>query len=159
MQTFEDHLSFEKKKHQEFFLPYYKSRGWEIIDDNIVSNRTTSWDVRVKNDIGVITIDEKARTGVWNDLLVEVLQDVETGNLGWVYKFKDYYLYGMWEDEIKPEKLYWIDANKLKEFVGENFMKFLDNNEYNISEKGWGKTFFITAKWNDLEYLKIAELL
>lgn len=149
-------LDFEKQKHTEFFLPYYKKKGWVILQDNL--GKSTDWDVYLETPEGKFTIDEKARSKDYNDFLVEIVQDLKSGNKGWLFKDKNYYFYASWETkEINPTSFYCIDANKLQEFVVKNWKVLLPTMQ--ISEKGWGITLFANISWQDLLFTKVAKRL
>lgn len=154
-QDWDAFLKWEKDKHLNFFLPYYKENGFEIIKDCVGLN--WPYDMEVKKDDKIIRIDEKARQKEYDDFLVEVLQCLKTGKIGWLYKPKDIYFYASWIDLESPEpnSAYWINSHRLIDFVVENF----DDLESAISEKGYGLTYNKKAKWDDLLYLKIAEKL
>ena len=160
METFEDLIKFEKEKHETFFLPFYKKKGWQVLQDNVGFNAT--WDVKLSGNWngGAYTVDEKARKRSYGDFLVEIMQDLKTGNLGWLYKPKDYYFYAIWADEDlngEPIKLYSVNANKLKEFMAENWENLFSGNKIKISRKGWGTTLFALVLWEDLLFTGVAK--
>lgn len=156
MNQFEDYIKFEREKHEQFFLPYYKERGWEVIQDNIRLGNNLSWDVLLERDGKKIRIDEKARQKDYGDFLVEIVQDLKTGHQGWLFKEKDYYLYGSWDGE-ELSSLYLVDSIKLQEFIKVNWQELLSGME--LSDKGWGLTLFAKIKWIDLLFTKIAQKL
>ena len=153
-----DYFELEKKKHFEFFIPYYNEKNWIIHRDNINSDCKNDWDVRLEVFAGeYVCVDEKVRIGEYNDLLLELIQDIETGNLGWFYSKKDWILYGSWSniESISPSSLYIVKANKLKEYINtlDGFIKTC------ISKKGWGNTWNIVLYWDELIKKDIAEKL
>src|SRR3990167_6294158 len=113
--NFNQFAEFEKRKHHDFFLPYYKQQGYEVITDNLGKN--TDWDVLLKTPDGNIRVDEKARMADYGDFLVEIVQDLKTGNKGWLFKEKDYYFYGSWNKNKEPQSLYSINSNMLQSFI------------------------------------------
>ncbi len=156
MNEFENFAEFEKQKHIDFFLPYYKKRGWIILEDNL--GNSTDWDVRLETSEGKFTIDEKARSKEYDDFLVEIVQDLKSGNKGWLFKDKDYYFYASWRlKDTDPSSFYCVDARKLQEFVIKNWKSLLPTMQ--ISEKGWGVTLFAKIMWQDLISTKIAKKL
>ena len=153
-ETFENFAQFEKRKHDEFFLPYYQTKGWEVLQDNL--GKKTDWDVKLRIDGKVYTVDEKARQREYGDFLVEIVQDLKTGNKGWVFKEKDFYFYASWVGEEKePRSFYTIRSPALQRFVITNWKTLLAKME--ISEKGWGTTLFAKVMWEDLVFTKIAK--
>lgn len=156
-QDWDAFLKWEKDKHDNFFVPYYKENGFELIKDFVGIN--WHWDVEIKKDDKILRVDEKARQREYDDFLVEVFQCLKTGKIGWLYKPKDIYFYASWEIMSgstaidPPNSAYWINSHRLIDFVVENF----DDLESVISEKGYGLTYNKKAKWDDLIYLKIAQ--
>ena len=149
-------FAIERKKHFDFFLPYYRDRNWLVAEDNINSDKKNDWDVKLEVFAGEFRlVDEKVLRQEWNNFLVEIIQDIKTGNLGWFFGDKDWILYGSWEDieNTYPSSLYLIKAKELEEYVVglEGVIKTC------ISKKGWGITWNIVLEWDDLLYLKIAE--
>ena len=151
-------FNFERKKHFDFFLPYYRERNWQVIKDNIDGNSPISWDVKLEIFAGeYVLVDEKARIGEFNDCLIELIQDLETGKLGWYFGRKDWVLYGSWKnlnDKI-PSSLYLIEMRKLHNYIESlnGFIKTL------ISKKGWGDTWNIVISWEELQKRNIAKII
>jgi len=144
-----NYFAFEKKKHFDFFLPFYQEKNWIVHKDNIAGNCPIDWDVKLETFANqFILVDEKARQGDFGDCLVEIIQDMNTKKLGWYFGEKDYILYGSWIDTESnyPSSLYMIDAKKLKEYINnlDGFIKTC------ISKKGWGNTWNIVLDWGDL---------
>jgi len=157
-QEINDNFSFERKKHFDFFLPFYQQKNWTVFQDNINSNYKNDWDVKLEVFAGqFILVDEKAIRKEWNDLLVEIIQDMESGSLGWYWSKKDYILYGSWIDleNTYPSSLYMIKAKELKQYINnlDGFVKTC------ISKKGWGNTWNIVINWQELIDKNIAEKL
>ena len=157
-QEINNYFDFERKKHFEFFLPYYKEKNFIVDKDNIDGNCAIDWDVRLEIFANkFILIDEKARQGDFNDCLVEIIQDMKTGKLGWLFGKKDWILYGSWADKetAYPSSLYLIKSKELKQYINDKdgFTKTC------ISKKGWGITWNIVFFWNDLVNKKIAKKL
>ena len=97
MPTFDDYLEFEKTK-KEFFNKLYRELGCEIISRADCKD----YDCKLRKGEYTFTIEEKARKKLWDDILVETIQDTESDNLGWIYYSKaDFLVYGMFEDEIQ----------------------------------------------------------
>src|SRR3990167_4509216 len=130
---FENLVDFEKKKHFDFFLPYYNSKGWKVLEDNLGKN--TDWDIKLQIDGKDYLVDEKARQKEYGDFIAEIVQDLETGNKGWVFKKKDFYFYASWKEPLskEPSSFYCISSPKLQRFILDNWQKLLSSME--ISEK------------------------
>ena len=71
---------------------------------------------------------------VWEDILVETMQDTETNHLGWIYYSKaNFLIYGMFGDEIRVYRL------RLKMF--QDWFELCKNHFKTVkSNKGWGIT-------------------
>ena len=151
-------FNIERKRHNEFFLPFYIEKNWQVIKDNIDGNCKMDWDVKLEIFAGeYVLVDEKAITGEWNDFLVEIMQDMETGSLGWFFSRKDWILYGSWADieNIYPTSLYLVKAKELEDYIYrlDGFIKTC------ISKKGWGITYNLVLNWDDLIIKGVAEKL
>ena len=157
-QEIKTYFDLERKKHFDFFLPYYQERNWLVIEDNINSDNKNDWDVKLEISAGnYVLIDEKVRKGEFNDCLIEIIQDIKTGKIGWFFSKKDWVLYGSWADleSIYPTSLYVIQSHRLKEYINslDGFIKTC------ISKKGWGNTWNLILYWDDLIQKNIAEKL
>lgn len=150
----------ERQRHKNFFLPQYEKMGFEIMQDIADDVKTNSYDVVVKMHDGIDTyvgiyIEEKTRTGIWDHLLIEIMQCLRDGKVGWLYNREiDYLFDAMWRNEAddRPEVAHLIEFSKLKEFVINNFESLSGG----TSTKGYGLSYFKRVKWIDLEWLKIA---
>jgi hypothetical protein len=153
-----NYFSIEREKHFKFFLPYYQEKNWIVHKDNINGNCAISWDVQLEIEAGkLVLVDEKVREKDKGDFLVEIIQDMKTGKIGWLFGEKDYILYGSWEDlkEDYPKSLYAIDSDGVKNYI--NSLKgFITTC---ISKKGWGNTWNIVLDWNNLIIKGIAKKL
>ena len=153
-----NNFNFERKKHLEFYLPFYREKNWQVVNDNIDSGHKNSWDVKLEVFAGqYVTVDEKAIRGEWNSFLVEIIQDMTTGNLGWLFGYKDWILFGSWADLENncPSSLYLVKSKELKNYICE-FEGFIKTC---ISKKGWGITWNLKLEWQELLDRNIAERL
>ena len=151
-------FDWERKKHFEFYLPFYEQRNWQIIQDNIDSGQKNDWDVKLETFVGQFTtIDEKAIRGEYDNFLVEIIQDMKTESLGWFFSKKDWILYGSWAniDFPRPSSLYLVKSKELKDYIYslDGFIKTC------ISKKGWGVTWNLIIEWDTLLEKNIAEKL
>ena len=151
-------FEFERKKHFDFFLPYYQEKNWQIIQDNIDGGSPIDWDVELEVFAGEYKfVDEKARIGEFDDCLIEIIQDLKTMKKGWYYGWKDWILYGSWKEPNKknPSSLYLIKVKELRDYINnlDGFIKTL------ITKKGWGTTWNIIVSWRELEEKNITKKL
>jgi hypothetical protein len=157
-QEVNNYFELERKKHFEFFIPFYQEKNWQVIEDNINSEKKNDWDVKLEIFAGkYVLVDEKVRIGDYGDLLIEIIQDMKTGKIGWYFSEHDFILYGSWDyiESIYPKSLYLIDAEKLSEYINnlDGFIKTC------ISKKGWGNTWNIILQWNILINKSITQKL
>lgn len=105
--------------------------------------------------------EEKWRTSIYSDFLIELIQDVHTGNLGWFYKCRSKrIIYGMtskfnYEAE-SPLVVFSVDMETLKR---ELHKLMQDGLNYRIveSKKGWGLSVNIAISWKDLKMMELAQ--
>lgn len=151
-------FDFERKKHFDFYLPFYQERNWQLIADNIDSNQKNNWDVQLEIVAGqYVFVDEKALRREYGDFLVEIIQDMITGSLGWFFSKKDWILYGSWDnpEKIYPTSLYLIKTKELREHI----LSLRGFIQTCVSVRGWGNTWNLKLEWNDLIQKNIAEKL
>ena len=149
-------FDIERKKHIDFFLPFYQEKNWIVNQDNINSNSPMSWDVRLEIFAGEFKlVDEKVVQSEWNNCLVEIIQDIKTKNWGWLLGEKDWILYSTWADieADSPSGLYLIKSKELKDHV----LSLRGIIKMAISQKGWGHSWNVIFEWDDLIRLKIAD--
>jgi len=152
------YFEIERKKHFDFFLPYYRDKNWLVVQDNINGNSPIDWDVKLEIFVGqYVLVDEKVRKGEFGDFLLELIQDLRTGKLGWFFGNKDWILYSSWKElnNNYPDSLYLIKTKKLKEYIF-SLNGFVQTC---ISAKGWGITWNIKLNWDKLIEKGIAEKL
>ena len=141
--TFEEFANEEERIHKIFFLPWYQKKDIKVLEDNVGKNSV--YDTKVIWNGKIITIDEKASERDY--FCAELIQDIETGNLGHIYHPKDYYLYTIWgnrQTNEKPLAIYWVKAQNLLYFISQFSAQVYKN------ENGWGKTLFIPIAWERL---------
>ena len=86
-QDFKSLREIEKKKHFDFFLPFYRNKNWIVAEDHINDSYPSDWDIKLEVFAGQYRlVDEKVIIGNWNNCLVEIIQDLKTKNWGWFYK-------------------------------------------------------------------------
>ena len=145
MKTKEEFFAFEKKN-QKFFDDYYKKKGWKF--KRIIGKENKRFNSLIEIDGKFWRFEEKVRSTDYNDLLVELVQDIATKSPGWLYYTEaDYILYSM------PSSFYVVTFGKLKSHIKNNGSDY----DFIISKKGWGETVNIAIPWKILIDLKIAK--
>jgi len=143
MKTKEEFFEFEKKQ-RVFFDDYYKKKGWEC--RRISGKENKKYDCLVLVGKRWIKIQEKARSGEYDDFLVELVQDLGTGDRGWLYTCQaDWILYKT------PNNLFAIDKKRLDVYM----KRCGPDCELIISNKGWGRTVNAVLSWEEIIKEKI----
>ena len=123
---------------QQIVDPFYESKGLNI--DRSCSCR--EYDLMLNDS----KVEEKFRTVDYGDFLIEIIQDVASGNEGWYYKTK--------ADNIA----YWA-TTKILYFVKWEKFKYWFINKYKIEDDlfrvqksiiGYGLTINVSIKWSDV---------
>lgn len=134
-------MKFDLEKKASVFLNmFYEKLGGEIIKD-APKQVFDDWDKIVKFEHITYKIEEKARIGLWDDLLVELIEDLKTGDLGWFYQTKaDKIIYSFFETEESPEPkvIYALSVIDMKQYVFSNMKELIM--ESRLSPKGYGLT-------------------
>jgi len=95
-------------------------------------------------------VEEKIRDGLFNDILIEIIQDIITFQPGWGITTKsDYIHYVMCLNKL-PIRLYRIDWKIFKPWYFD-FLKTYRHGKYIISPKGWGLTLNMLISINDID--------
>lgn len=126
--TFEYFL-FLEKKNRPLFNRLYEERGWQLLE----RSDGKEYDAIIGKGRFTLKVEEKYRPKIWDDILVELVQDIETDSPGWLYYTKvDILLYMM------ANRVYVLNTQKLRKYIREN-LAYLNTS---ISKKGWGTTKF-----------------
>jgi len=132
-----------EEKASAFLDMLYCNLGGEVIKD-APKRKFDDWDKIVRFEQITYKIEEKARIGLWDDLLVELIEDLRTGDLGWFYQTKaDKIIYCFYESKEaeKPKAVYAFSVEKMRSFVFEHAKDLIRKS--NISSKGYGLTLNI----------------
>lgn len=148
MQTKEEFFKYESEC-KEVFNTFYKTKNW--LCKRITGRANKFYDCLLQVDGRELKIEEKARGRDYEDLLVEIEQDTETKNPGWLYYTQADYLFYM----VMKKTIYAINMEKLKSHIEQ----FKDNYNQKISIKGWGRTVNIAIPWHTIFYNKIGARL
>jgi len=102
---------------------------------------------------GIDRIEEKIRTSIHDDILVEIIQDLANGDPGWLSKTKcDHLHYVMCQDKDTPEPilLYRITWEKFKTWFIMVYLKNHPTIKAIPSLRGWGATINIPVLIRDI---------
>jgi len=143
MNTFDD-----ERMMQRYVNDYYQERGYS-------SDRTTSckqYDLRLyKNDYSYL-VEEKFNftDREYKDMIVELIQDAKSGDLGWFYHVKCDRLHWFYcpVDRIsRPNVLYSIDWFYFKDYVFDRMKEWVS---MHFNDQGYGLTLNMRVCLADL---------
>lgn len=154
MSTFD----FERRVHDNFFLPLYEKKGYMVIQDNVGSNSPV--DVLLEKDGKTMLVDEKVVSKKWDGMIVELMQHVGDPKGSWLHHQKDGYLYAECKQGTETiERLHYVNHAKLcKAIYNQEFWK----KHYlrpQVSLGGYGVTIFVCPVWKILVDNDIAQLI
>jgi len=138
LNTKEELFAFEREK-QKIFNKFYQEKNWPY--KRIFGPENKKYDCVVRIEDKWVRVEEKYRSRNWSDLAVELRQDTETNDPGWLYYTEaDWLFYGM------GERIYLVEISKLREFV----KLYKDKFNTIISKKGWGITENLVIPWSNI---------
>ena len=153
--TFEENVEFEKKIQAE--LDYiYKN----IFGDCIISRLGTSkYDLIITDNMTnkQYTIQEKIIRNSYSRLSVEIIQDIVTGNLGWIYKCQSDFLHWVMCDNQSPHKIYRVKLADFRSWYFQNCWRYSPDT-FRLETDGWGKTLHQLIPINDIPELETIKL-
>lgn len=118
----------------------YQARGHTIVTRK--GSKEYDLILRIGNDQ---RIEEKYRSRVYADLLVEIVQDVVTGDLGWFYKTRcDFLHYIFCPDWVQPTDYWRISWRHFKSWFQRDFLK-QKHHRFVLSQQGYGYTLNIAV--------------
>ncbi len=125
---------FEFEKSMNTYMDkYYKNLGFSIDWDG-----NKEYDcILHKENKSPVKVELKYRKKIYNDILVEVIQDMKTNHPGWLYTSNSRYLHYVICTK-KPEYYYSLKFKLFKKW----FFEHIKSNKVSfiISKKGWGLT-------------------
>ncbi len=121
----------------------YKTMGVSV--ERIYGKDNEKYDVMLRIDDAVYTVEEKGLRYYYPDAPIELIQDVISCNLGWYYKTKARFIIFIYYDDILPVVLYSLNFPKLKIGIKECF----GNNKVKLKSalKGYGITVNMCIPW------------
>ena len=135
-------------KNQYRFDDYYKAMGAQVI--RITGKRNKDYDAIVLWNGHRFTVEEKVLSEEYDHLAVEILQDIDSNDSGWIEYSKADYLF--W---ITPLHGWFVKMNMLRKYI----LYFGDRCSEFISTKGWGRTLNKRVGWDVIVENKIGKQL
>lgn len=141
-QEVEDFFAREKAM-QPFMDAEYLSKGHQIV----TRVGTRKYDLILKVNGKDQLIEEKYREKEYDDILVEILQDVISGGLGWYYTTGCDYLHYILCPNWQPPTRYWrIPWQPFKTWMEEAFWK--TKPKYRTSSRGYGRSLNVCVPFS-----------
>ncbi len=136
--------AFEKKIQDTFLDGLYKGRGFEIVE-RIPPGTFGEYDVTLERKGVRMRMEEKIIRHVWDRIAVELIEDIDSGKMGWFFKVNaDYLIYCFCENEV-PQMVLSIKWPEFKRWYGDNCESytFIDKDgqvksAIKINREGWG---------------------
>lgn len=147
-------------------IPYanklYKKWGWEYYRPNEITH-----DVVIIGKNGKkLPTEEKFRVGIWDDILIEIVQDMRglggdiSKALGWFYTERMvlfHYFMGC-ETGKGPKFLYRFDWSKVKPWIWKR-LEDTSFHKFQTSNEGYGLTLNLVVPIEDIPYKSECEVL
>ena len=128
-------FDFEKSMNP-YMDKYYKKLGFSID-----WNGNKEYDcILHKENKSPVKVELKYRKQIFNDILVEIIQDIETNHPGWLYTSDSRYLHYVICTPL-PKYYYSIKFKLFKKLFFENIK--IKKIKFILSKKGWGLTLNI----------------
>jgi len=152
--TFEEFLEIETRYLNSQYDAYYRRRGFSFRRVNLKGH-----DVEFRYNGTMKKIEEKTRLDVYSDMLVEEIQDIDSGSKGWIYYCDaDYLLYGF-AYSYPPHRIHLAyvvpDFKRFRSWYLSERDRF---KEYE-SCKGFGRTLFRVVSLRELRELCLIKML
>ena len=134
-----------------------KYADWEMREIRDKARQATHGDLEFIRGKHAAYVDEKAYSSVWDGCLVEVIQDVETKDLGWLFTLDSctHLICGYYEsrDAEDPQIVYKMPWPELRE----KYWTLCEKKGlwHKGTGNGYGKTIFTKIPWPDVPGLEI----
>jgi len=125
----------------------------ELMGDKILRNEKLEY----------FFVDEKAASYLHERMVVELIQDIKTEDLGWFFKLKlcDRLIYSYYDgdDAELLSTIYNVKFSKLKEYIVNAMAQNDSNIKYGNTDRNFGLTHNIYYPWEILIAKKIAKIV
>lgn len=129
---------YEKSRQKEID-DFYKSKGW-VIDREV---ECVKYDLAIMIQSQPIYIEEKFRTKDYKDFGIEIMQDVNTMNMGWYYKTEADRIF-----QIHDDCLYSVNLKYFKIWLQSNYSDIYLSAKASV--KGYGLTLNLYIPWCEI---------
>jgi hypothetical protein len=140
---------------RKWTIPWYQARGYTVREVEGKKNR--EHDLFLERNGRSLRVEEKAEAILRPNFCFELIQDVKTKNMGWIYDLRaDLIIYIFWNVEaVKPFIVYKVNWQTCKTFCLDNLADY----PLKINNRGFGLTIFSIIPWRELMHEKIAEII
>lgn len=136
---------------------FYRARGYVV--DRSVAGR--EFDLALERDGTHFLVEEKIRSAAYSDVLLELIQDVPSGNRGWFYTEEfDYLVYAVVSGRAL-RRVTIIDWPRFRKWLGRVYFDRLREQRrrpsLRVSLEGYGVTVNMVVPMDDIPvaYLKV----
>ena len=150
-----ENTEWEKEIQQKLNKIYVEKLEIDIL--NRKGERGYDVVVRNRKTLRRYTIEEKIIRHVWDNLSVELIQDIKTNNLGWIYTCKADILHWVMCNNGEPKVIYRVLFLPFKEWYLENCKNY-NPNTFRIEPEGWGLTLHQLIPPQDIPDIKTLNL-
>ena len=134
-----------------------KYAEWTMTKIDDKARQRTHGDLKFVRGESVAYIDEKAYASVWDGCLIELIQDIDTKDLGWLFTLDHctHLICGYYpsRDAPEPQEVYKIPWLKLRGKYWELCER--DGLWHKGTANGYGKTLFAKIPWDDVPDLEV----
>jgi len=137
-----DFFDFERKC-QKILDDYYKSRGHTVDRSKACKGFDCILD-------GTWKVEEKIRDREYNDILLEIIQDMETNNPGWFNETECDYLHYVFMKGENISRFIRFKWDKFRNWYIQDYLTIHSQNHCVVSARGWGVTVNLSIPINDI---------
>lgn len=134
--------SEKELKMNKYMEYYYRTIGY----DDVIWNGDKKKDVTLLDGNRRITVEHKYRYIEYDDILIEIMQDIKTNNTGWFYMTEADFLHYIICIEDVPKYFYRIKVREFKKWCREYIEKNSNNLCWKVSSRGFGITLNMVIK-------------
>ena len=133
-------------KYQKWLDVFYEKHGYETT--RIYGKDNEKYDVLLTKKDKTIKVEEKGATYFHKDIVIELIQDVQTNNWGWFFKTEAEAILYFYYHEEEPKVLYRVIVPYLRRY----FKTEAEHNALRLgfTNKHYGLTLNAYAPWDKL---------
>lgn len=138
----------------------YPKMGWDVVERiHDKQRQETQGDVVLFINGRNYIIDEKTASYIHPNMVIELIQDIPSWNMGWFHKLTGcdalIYMYFNGKEATEPSLVYWVSYRQLKKYIFEDITK--NKTQTGITNLYYGCTLNIYHPWGGLIKNNIAK--